>query len=107
MAAAAACGAGAGAGTWTGSSGGTGSGITGAGAATFVKTGAASAWRVPQNGQCTTRSGKLRPQAAWMQTSFTFSDTFQPFPGFTLLRSAAILPHASTATARPHSHPWT
>ncbi|MEG2029738.1 MAG: hypothetical protein RR376_03710 [Janthinobacterium sp.] len=88
---------------------GTGGGIAGggteAGAATFVKTGAVTAWRTPQNGQCATRSGKVRPQAALTQTSFTFSDTFQPFPGFTLLHSAAILPHAAAATARLRSHP--
>jgi len=48
------------------------------GATAFSRTGACATWRAPQNGQCATRSGKVWPQAALMQTSFTFSDTFQP-----------------------------
>src|SRR5450830_487062 len=102
-------GAGAGCGTGTGMGGGTGTGGTtgtgggmrgsGGGAGTFSRTGAAATWRAPQNGQCATRSSKVRPQAALRHTSFTFSDTLQPFPGFAQLHSAAILPHAGAATA--------
>ncbi|WP_216356296.1 hypothetical protein, partial [Janthinobacterium sp. GW458P] len=89
-----------------GGMGGNGGGAKGSGGVTtFCTTVDATAWRAPQNGQCATHSGKVRPQAALTQTSFTFSDTFQPFPGFTQLHSAAILPHAGSATARLRSHP--